>query len=341
MARSGLEHCPPALLQLGPTTSSPTCRSSGGTCRSARDCGTLPSRAGFSVFTVSGGTSLANWLACATVLDGAREGRGGHRRAADVRAAAAHPGGVRLPRAPARSRVLQSDGPSTSTGLPTLVTSRTRLAIVTNLHNPSGARIDRATPGRDGRAARASGRDAARGRGVSRVRVRRADRIVSARRPERDRHQQPDQGVRPRWPARRVDARARAADGARVADPRRARRTTAWPPASACSSRRSPGFRPSGRGPTSCSDPNFARLREYFAGETRLRVHMPEGGNVAFPRVPSAVNSDRLADLLARSLQHARRAGPVLRITAPHPSELRDARGPAGPGPSEPLARTG
>jgi aspartate/methionine/tyrosine aminotransferase len=45
-------------------------------------------------------------------------------------------------------------------------------------------------------------------------------------------------------------------------------------------------------------DPNFARLREYFAGETRLRVHLPEGGNVAFPRVPSAVNSDRLADLL-------------------------------------------
>jgi aspartate/methionine/tyrosine aminotransferase len=45
-------------------------------------------------------------------------------------------------------------------------------------------------------------------------------------------------------------------------------------------------------------DPNLERLREYFATERRLAVHVPTGGNVVFPRLPASVNSDRLADLL-------------------------------------------
>ena len=36
------------------------------------------------VFPMSGGTSFANWVACAALLDGLRPGQRGDRRAADV-----------------------------------------------------------------------------------------------------------------------------------------------------------------------------------------------------------------------------------------------------------------
>jgi aspartate/methionine/tyrosine aminotransferase len=45
-------------------------------------------------------------------------------------------------------------------------------------------------------------------------------------------------------------------------------------------------------------DPNLTRLRAYFASEPRLTVHVPSGGNVAFPRLPPSVSGDRLADHL-------------------------------------------
>jgi aspartate/methionine/tyrosine aminotransferase len=42
-------------------------------------------------------------------------------------------------------------------------------------------------------------------------------------------------------------------------------------------------------------DPNLARLRAFFGREPRLAAYVPEGGNVAFPRVPSRIDTDRLA----------------------------------------------
>ena len=42
-------------------------------------------------------------------------------------------------------------------------------------------------------------------------------------------------------------------------------------------------------------DPNLERLRRYFAQEKRLEAFVPEGGNVAFPRVPRRLNTDALA----------------------------------------------
>jgi aspartate/methionine/tyrosine aminotransferase len=42
-------------------------------------------------------------------------------------------------------------------------------------------------------------------------------------------------------------------------------------------------------------DPNLDRLRRFFERETRLEAFVPEGGNVAFPRLPRGVDSDRLA----------------------------------------------
>jgi hypothetical protein len=48
-------------------------------------------------------------------------------------------------------------------------------------------------------------------------------------------------------------------------------------------------------------DPNLVRLREFFSREPRLKAFVPDGGNVAFPRLPPAVDSDRLTrQLVAR-----------------------------------------
>src|SRR5262245_13935787 len=71
LARSGIEPCPVGLLRLTPRDLvthhpagygySPLLAALG------RRYGVAPSR----VFTVPGGTSLANWVACCTVLEGA------------------------------------------------------------------------------------------------------------------------------------------------------------------------------------------------------------------------------------------------------------------------------
>jgi aspartate/methionine/tyrosine aminotransferase len=45
-------------------------------------------------------------------------------------------------------------------------------------------------------------------------------------------------------------------------------------------------------------DPNLAAVRAFLARERRLHAFVPEGGNVVFPRLPSGLDSDRLADRL-------------------------------------------
>ena len=48
-------------------------------------------------------------------------------------------------------------------------------------------------------------------------------------------------------------------------------------------------------------DPNLVRIREFFSRESRLKAFVPEGGNVAFPRLPPAIDGDRLVkQLIAR-----------------------------------------
>ncbi len=87
LARSGIEHCPPSLLRL-----------------TTRDLvANLPVKYGYEplkaaiakrygvgvdrVFTVSGGTSFANWVACAAVWHGAGRGAEALVERPDVRAA--------------------------------------------------------------------------------------------------------------------------------------------------------------------------------------------------------------------------------------------------------------
>jgi hypothetical protein len=96
------------------------------------------------VLCVSGGASLANFLACAAALHGARPG---------AEALVEHPTYEPLLRAPeslgARLRRFPrrfADGYAVDLErFAAAVTPRTRLAVVSNLHNPSGARIPPAT----------------------------------------------------------------------------------------------------------------------------------------------------------------------------------------------------
>lgn len=140
LARSGVPACPAKALGLG-----------------ARDLVvSLPVTYGYAplreaiaarygvepgqVFTVSGGTTFANWLACATLLgDAARGGEVIVERPTYEPLLAIPRGlGCRVRRLPRR---LEADYSIDLDRFAGLVTRRTRLAIVSNLHNPSGARI--------------------------------------------------------------------------------------------------------------------------------------------------------------------------------------------------------
>ena len=163
---------------------------------------------------VSGGTSFANWIACAAVLDGC--GRG----AEVIVERPTYEPLLRIPQALGhRVRRLDrrfDDGYAIDldrfavAGAPRARGWRSSR----NLHNPTGARIPMATLRAMARDARARRRVPAGRRGVPRVPVQEPARIVRARRAERADDQQPDQGVRPRRPARRLDPRSRGARGA-------------------------------------------------------------------------------------------------------------------------------
>jgi aspartate/methionine/tyrosine aminotransferase len=144
LARSGVAKCPPTLLAVR-----------------ARDVaidfppgyGYLPLRKAIArryrvgpdqVFPVSGGTSMANWIACVAALDG-----GGRDKEVIVERPT-YEALVRIPEA-LGCRVRRLDrrfGEGYTIDLDRfrkLVNRRTRLAIVSVLHNPSGASIEPGT----------------------------------------------------------------------------------------------------------------------------------------------------------------------------------------------------
>ncbi|HJZ67463.1 MAG TPA: hypothetical protein VKF81_04905, partial [Blastocatellia bacterium] len=47
-------------------------------------------------------------------------------------------------------------------------------------------------------------------------------------------------------------------------------------------------------------DGNLDRVRRYFESEPRFQVHVPDGGNVIFPRLPAGLDSDAFAAHLVR-----------------------------------------
>ena len=299
LARSGVALCPSSLLRL-----------------TASDLvATLPVKYGYAplrdaiaarydtrreqVFAVSGGTSYANWLACLAVLDGCGPGT-----EVIVERPTYEPL-LKIPRALGfRVRRLDrrfEDGYAVDLDrFASLVTAKTRLAVVTNLHNPSGVRIPMATlRAMAAMLARVKGVSAG-GRGLPGMPLPQPSRFVRARGAERADDQQPDEGLRARRPASRVDPRAVGVDSPRPADQRsddqQQRRG-----GRADGARRVPASsrpRPAGHG---ILDPNLARVRAFFAREPRLRAVLPEGGNVVFPRLPAAIDSDRLVRHLVKS----------------------------------------
>jgi aspartate/methionine/tyrosine aminotransferase len=144
LARSGVEPCPISLLGLTRADLVATLPVQYGypPLRQA-----IASRYGVTsarVFPVSGGTSFANWLACAAALDGC--GRG----AEVIVERPTYEPLLRIPQALGHrvrrlDRRLEDGYAIDLDRFASLVGDRTRLAIVTNLHNPSGARIGMAT----------------------------------------------------------------------------------------------------------------------------------------------------------------------------------------------------
>src|ERR1044072_604897 len=144
LARSGIDQCPVALLRLKPKNLVATLPVKYGYAP-LRDA--IAARYGVTaaqVFPISGGTSFANWIACAAVLDG--YGHGGE----GIGEPPTYEPLLRIPQALGH-RVRRLDRRFDEhyavdlDRFASLVTTRTRLAIVTNLNNPTGARIPLAT----------------------------------------------------------------------------------------------------------------------------------------------------------------------------------------------------
>ncbi len=251
------------------------------------------------VFTVSGGTTFANWLACATLLGGATRGAEVIVERPTYEPLLAIPRGLgcrvrRLPRRPASGYAIDLDR------FVSLVTPRTRLAIVSNLHNPSGARIPMDV-------LREMARRLARARAVllvdevylectfeagARSCVHAGPNVVTTNSLTKAYGLD---GLRAGWilgPAALVGRMARAHDvvagngvamGERMALAAFARIDAL------------------GRGPRAQVRINLAALRAFLRRDPRVRAMVPEGGTVALLRLRPPLDGDRLAaHLLAR-----------------------------------------
>ena len=222
------------------------------------------------------GTTHALWLACESITFA---GRRGPRRAAGVRAARPHCRRGRRQGRPRRAdprRALPLDPERVARAM----TPRTRAVIVSNLHNPSGARAGDDAASRDGPRRRGARRLPRRRRGVCRRSTSFADGNGvfrgSARKlaPERRRRLEPDQVLRARTRPRRLAARDR---GRRRPRRRRHHRERRHAPALA-RARRARGIRVARdpRGPVARAHLGQARARRRVgrgAGPVVERAH--------------------------------------------------------------------
>ena len=293
LGRSGIDHCPASLLGL----------------KASDLVATLPVKYGYPplreaigarygvpaarVFPLSGGTSYANWIACAAVLDGC--GRG----AEVIVERPTYEPLLRIPQALGhRIRRLDrrfQDGYAVDLDrFAALVTSRTRLAIVTNLHNPSGVRIGMA-------ALRAMAALLARVGGYLLVDEVYLECLFRGR-PESCVHAGPNvlatnsltkayglDGLRAGWILGPADLIARA----ETINDLMANNSVAPGEQMALAALRR--HRDIDARAHRILDPNLARVCAWLAREPRLQTVVPPGGNVLFPRLPPTIDADRLA----------------------------------------------
>ena len=299
LARSGVTPCPAGLLRLSARDLAVHHAAGYGWPPLLRALGRRYGVAARRVLTVSGGTSLANWVACAAALDGTGEG-------AEVI--------VERPTYEPLLRVVEAMGCTLRRldrwheegwaidpeRFASLVTPRTRLAIVTNLHNPSGARIEPAT-------LRAMARALDRVGALLLVDEVYLECLFGARRGRSSVHAGPNviatssltkayglDGLRAGWilGPRQVIARAGKIHdllGVNGVAPGE-RMTLAALRNLAAVRRRAQGI----------LGPNLDRVKRFLAREPRLRAHVPPGGNVLFARLPAGVDADRFARRLLR-----------------------------------------
>jgi aspartate/methionine/tyrosine aminotransferase len=292
LARSGVAHCPASLLGLRrkdlvvelpvqygywPLLSAV-----------ARRYAVAPEQ----VFTVPGGTSLANWLVYATLLEGTG------REVEVIVERPTYESLLAIPRG-MQARVRRLDrrfGEGWAIDLDrfeSLVNARTKLAVVTNLHNPSGARIDPLTLRRMARILARVGAFLL----VDEVHLE----CVFGTRTESSVHAGPNvvatnsltkayglDGLRAGWilGPRRVVARAgRIYDALGVAGVALGEQATlaAFKNLAAISKRAH-----------EILDPNLEAVRRFFTRERRLAVVEPPGGSVCFPRLPPGLGSQLL-----------------------------------------------
>ncbi len=298
LARSGIDHCPPSLLRLR-----------------ARDLvTTLPVRYGYEpllraiaeryrvaidrVFTVSGGTSFANYVACAAVLGAATAG------GEVIVERPTYEPLVRIPevfgcRVRRLDRILSNRYAIDLDRFASLITRRTKLAVVTNLHNPSGARIPQAVLGRMAALLARVGAFLL----VDEVYLE----CLFGERTRSSVHAGPNvivtnsltkayglDGLRAGWilgPPAIIERAQRANDlmtNNGVA-PGEQMALAAFRHLRSISARAH-----------RLLDRNLDVLRAFLARERRLTALVPEGGNVAFPMLPRGIDADRFADHLVR-----------------------------------------
>jgi hypothetical protein len=297
LARSGIDPCPASRLGLTPGDLAVTLPVTYGyaplRCAIARRYGAAFGQ----VFPVSGGTSFANWLAAAAVLDGC--GRG----AEVIVERPTYEPLLRIPQALGHrvrrlERCFEDDYAIDLDRFASLVTARTRLAIVTNLHNPSGARIPMST-------LRAMASILARVKAYLIV-----DEVylecLFRQRPESCLHAGPNvlttnsltkayglDGLRAGWILGPAAVVARAG---RINDLMTNNSVAAGERMALAAFRHQ---RDIDRRAHAILDSNLVRVRKFLEGEPRLKTFVPQGGNVMFPRIPSRIDSDRLAGRLA------------------------------------------
>jgi aspartate/methionine/tyrosine aminotransferase len=296
LARSGIDHCPVSLLGL----------------KASDLVATLPVKYGYAplrdaiarryrvaaeqVFELSGGTSFANWIACAAVLDGC--GRGTEvlveRPTYEPLLRVPQALGYRIRRF---DRRFDDQYAIDLDRFESLISAKTRLAVVTNLHNPSGARIDLETMRTmAGMLARVGGYLL-----VDEVYLE----CLFRQRPESSIQAGTNvlvtnsltkayglDGLRAGWILGSKHLVERAG---RINDLMTNNPVAPGERMALAAFRRQ---RVIDARAHRILDPNLERVRRFIEGEPRLRALIPEGGNVAFPKLPSGVDSDRLASRL-------------------------------------------
>jgi aspartate/methionine/tyrosine aminotransferase len=299
LARSGIDHCPVSLLGLAASDLVATLPVQYGYAplrdAIARRYGVTSAR----VFSLSGGTSFANWLACAAVLDGC-----GHGAEVIVERPTYEPL-IRIPQALGHrvrrfDRRFEQRYAIDLDRFASLVTDRTRLAIVTNLHNPSGARIPMAT-------LRAMAAMLARVGACLLVDEVYLECLFGSR-PESCVHAGANvittnsltkayglDGLRAGW---MLGPPAIIARAGRIND-LMTNNSVAPGERMALAAFRRHG--PIDRRAHGILDGNLARVRAFFEREPRLRAIVPEGGNVVFPWLPHALDGAALSERLLRN----------------------------------------